>query len=157
MGIPQYYLAFSKAFNIEPISELPRHRKIHDCEINLKADAKPYFGPLYKMSEKESLKLRKLLDENLAKGFIRPSKSKYGAPILFVPKKDGTLRLSVDYRKLNEATQRDSLALPLIDNALDLVRNSKIFTKLDLENAYNLIRIKESDIGKQHLNSLWSL
>jgi len=85
------------------------------------------------------------MKENSEKGFIRKSKSPAGAPVLFVKKKDGSLRLCVDYRKLNEMTIRNSYPLPLISELLDRVKGVKYFTKLDLKSAYNLVGIKEGD------------
>ena len=82
--------------------------------------------------------MKKYIKENLEKGFIRKSTSLAGAPILFVKKKDGSLRLYVDYRKLNEMTIRNSYPLPLISELLDRVKGAKFFTKLDLKSAYNL-------------------
>ena len=79
----------------------------------------------------------------LAKGFIRKSKSPAGAPIFFVLKKNGELRLVVDYRRLNEITFRDSFPIPLINYMLECLRKSKIFSKIDLRHDFNLIRIKK--------------
>ena len=78
----------------------------------------PSFGPLYSLSKQELEALRKWLDENLAKGFIKLSSSPAGSPILFVKKKDGSLRLSVDYRDLNEKTIKNRYPLPLIQETL---------------------------------------
>ena len=88
------------------------------------------------------------ISENLAKGFIRPSKSPTAYPVLFQAKKDGTLRFCVDYRKLNAVTVRDSYPLPLYNLFFDQVVGSKVFSKLDLKSAYNLIRIREGDEPK---------
>ena len=92
--------------------------------------------------------LRQYLDENLKKGFIRESKSPAGYPILFAPKKDGTLRLCVDYRRLNDITIKNRYPLPNIAELQDRLCNAKVFTKLDLKGAYNLIRMKEGDEWK---------
>ena len=92
--------------------------------------------------------LRQYLDENLKKGFIRESKSPAGYLILFAPKKDGTLRLCVDYRRLNDITIKNRYPLPNIAELQDRLCNAKIFTKLDLKGAYNLIRMKEGDEWK---------
>ena len=92
--------------------------------------------------------LRQYLDENLKKGFIRESKSPARYPILFAPKKDGTLRLCVDYRRLNDITIKNRYPLPNIAELQDRLCNAKIFTKLDLKGAYNLIRMKEGDEWK---------
>ncbi|KAJ1037742.1 hypothetical protein NDA10_007848 [Ustilago hordei] len=96
----------------------------------------------------EMSELRRYLDENLEKGFIRPSKSPARSPVLFVPKKDGGLRLCVDYRGLNEITVKNRAPLPLIEEQLFLLRKARIYTKLDLRAAYNLIRIAKGDEWK---------
>ncbi|SPC63756.1 related to Gag-pol polyprotein [Ustilago sp. UG-2017b] len=103
---------------------------------------RPMTGP------REMSELRKYLDENLEKGFIRPSKSPARSPVLFVPKKDGGLRLCVDYRGLNEITVKNRAPLPLIEEQLFLLRKARIYTKLDLRAAYNLIRITKGDEWK---------
>ena len=85
--------------------------------------------------------------ENLGKKF-RPSRSPAGSPILFVKKKDGSLRLCVDYRGLNKITVKNRYPLPLIPNLLDQLRTATHFTKIDLRGAYNLVRIREGDEWK---------
>ncbi|UTT89897.1 hypothetical protein NDA17_006194 [Ustilago hordei] len=109
---------------------------------------KPPQGPLYLKGPKEMSELRRYLDENLEKGFIKPSKSPARSPVLFVPKKDGGLRLCVDYRGLNEITVKNRAPLPLIEEQLFLLRKARIYTKLDLRAAYNLIRIAKGDEWK---------
>jgi len=122
----------------------PPHRQ-YDCEINLLPDSKLFYGVIYPLTEKESVALKKYIDENLTKGFIRKSKSPAGAPIFFVKKKNGELRLVIDYRRLNDITIRDSYPLPLINDMLEHLSKGKVFSKLDLRSAYNLVRIKEGD------------
>ena len=100
------------------------------------------------MSKKELEELKKNIDENLAKGFIRRSTSPAGAPVLFVKKKDGSLRLCVDYRALNKITIKDRCPLPLINETMDQLKEASIFMKLDLEGAYNLLRIRKNDEWK---------
>ena len=139
--IPTEYHEYREAFSKEAAEELPQHGpQDHTIET---AGRTPGFGPLYNLSATELAVLREYIDENLAKGFIRPSTSPAGAPILFVKKKDGTLRLCVDYRALNRVTVKNRYPLPLISEALDRLGGAKIFTKLDIRSAYNLIRIKE--------------
>ena len=99
-------------------------------------------------SEQELKVLKDYIEESLQKGHIRPSSSPCGAPVLFVKKKDGSLRLCVDYRSLNAITIKDRYPLPLIDTLLDRLKNAKIFTALDLRGAYNLVRVKEGDEWK---------
>ncbi|KAG9814520.1 hypothetical protein KCU63_g19795, partial [Aureobasidium melanogenum] len=108
----------------------------------------PTFGPIYALSEKELKTLREYLDENLARGFIRKSESPAGYPILFAPKKDGSLRLCVDYRKLNDITIKNRYPLPNIEELQDRLAKAKWFSKIDLKGAYNLIRMKEGEEWK---------
>jgi len=103
---------------------------------------------VYSCSEKELQALREYLDENLAKGFIRESSSPAGYPILFVPKKNGKLRLCVDYRKLNDITIKNRYPLPRIDEIMDRINGAQRYTKLDLQGAYNLVRIAQGEEWK---------
>jgi hypothetical protein len=100
------------------------------------------------MSESELTSLREFIKENLANNFICPSSSPARAPVLFVKKKDGSLRLCVDYRGLNDLTIKNRYPLPLIQETLDRVGKAKIYTKLDLRGAYNLLRIKAGEEWK---------
>ena len=88
---------------------------------------------------------RTYIEENLENGFIRHSKSPAGAPIFFVKKKDGSLRLVVDYRGLNKVTIRNRYALPLISSLLERINGARFFTKIDLRGAYNLVWIRRGD------------
>ena len=88
------------------------------------------------------------LTELMHKGFIRPSVLPFGVPVLFVHKKEGTLRLCVDYRALNKATIKNRYPLPRIDELIDQLAGAKYFTKIDLYSGYHQIRIKEDDIPK---------
>ena len=110
--------------------------------------SEPPYGPIYNLSEKELKVLREYLRDALAKGWIRESSSHAGAPILFAPKKDGELRLCVDYRGLNKITKKNRYPLPLIGEILDRLSKAKVYTKLDLRNAYHRIRIREGDEWK---------
>ena len=100
---------------------------------------------MYNLSLAELRTLEEYINDALAKGLIRESKSSARALILFVPKKDGTLRLCVDYRGLNEMTVKNRHPLPLISELLDRLNGSKVFSKIDLKNAYYQIRIREGD------------
>ncbi len=120
----------------------------YDCGIELQEDAQAPFGLIYSLSQNELAALRDYLDENLAKNFIQHSKSPARAPILFVKKQDGSLRMCVDYRGLNKVTIKNRYPLPLISRLLDQLDQAKIYTKLDLRGAYNLVRIKEGDERK---------
>jgi hypothetical protein len=92
--------------------------------------------------------LHEYIDENLSKNFIRHSKSPTGAPILFVKKKDGSLRMCVDYRGLNKVTKKNRYPLPLISRLFKQLGSAKIFTKIDLKGTYNFVQMKEGDEWK---------
>ncbi|SNX88162.1 related to Gag-pol polyprotein [Melanopsichium pennsylvanicum] len=145
--IPAPYYPLKDVFDEVKADKLPPHTK-HDLHIELLPSSTPPQGPLYLKGPKEMAELRKYLKENLEKGFIRPSKSPARSPVLFVPKKDGGLRLCVDYRGLNEVTVKNRAPLPLIEEQLFLLRKAKIYTKLDLKAAYNLVRIANGDKWK---------
>ena len=145
--VPSAYHDLLAAFSKKRADTLPPHRT-YDLSIELEEGKAPPFGPVYSLSELELKALSAWLEENLSKGFIRASTSPAGAPILFVKKKDGTLRLCVDYRALNNITIKNRYPLPLIPEALDRLRTAKIFTKLDLRGAYNLVRVKQGDEWK---------
>ena len=103
---------------------------------------------IYPLSPEKLDALRKYLDENLRKGFIRESQSPAGYPILFIPKSDGGLRLCVDYRQLNNITIKNSYPLPLISQLQDQLQGAKWFTKFDIPGAFNRIRVKAGDEWK---------
>jgi hypothetical protein len=107
--------------------------------------------------EKELQALCEYLRKELAAGKIRESKSPAGAPIIFVPKPDGSLRLCVDYRGLNRVTVKDRTPLPLMAELRERLGRAKIFTKLDLKNGYNLIRIAEGDEWKTAFRTRYGL
>ncbi|GBG71665.1 hypothetical protein CBR_g9080 [Chara braunii] len=102
-------------------------------------------GAVYRMSPRELEELRKQLDELLEKGWIRPSSSAFGAPVLFVPKKEGELRMCIDYRGLNAVTVKNVEPLPRIDNLLDRVQGAKYFSKIDLKSEYHQIEVHPDD------------
>ncbi|KAJ1042504.1 hypothetical protein NDA10_006821 [Ustilago hordei] len=145
--IPKPYQHLQDVFDEVEADKLPHHTE-HDLHLELIEGGKPPQGPLYLKGPKEMSELRRYLDENLEKGFIRPSKSPARSPVLFVPKKDGGLRLCVDYRGLNEITVKNRAPLPLIEEQLFLLRKARIYTKLDLRAAYNLIQIAKGDEWK---------
>ncbi|KAJ1581974.1 hypothetical protein NDA12_006559 [Ustilago hordei] len=145
--IPKPYQHLQDVFDEVEADKLPHHTE-HDLHVKLIEGGKPPQGPLYLKGPKEMPELRRYLDENLEKGFIRPSKSLAQSPVLFVPKKDGGLRLCVDYRGLNEITVKNRAPLPLIEEQLFLLRKARIYTKLDLRAAYNLIQIAKGDEWK---------
>ena len=140
--LPDYLQDYAEVFDNENASLLPSNGKM-DHAIETVDNQDPPYGPLYNLSTPELAVLRDYIDESLQKGWIRRSTSPSGAPILFVPKKDGGLRLCVDYRGLNKITIKNRTALPLISETLDRLVGAAIFTKFDLKDAYHRIRIKE--------------
>lgn len=100
------------------------------------------------MSRDEKEELRKYLDKNLARSFISPTTSPHAAPVMFVQKKDGGLRLCADYRDLNAVSMTNAYPIPLIKDLLQEVSTGKIFTKLDLWEAYHRVRIRKGDKSK---------
>jgi hypothetical protein len=100
------------------------------------------------MSAEELTKLKKQLKDLLDKQYIRPSASPWGSPVLFVRKKDGTMRLCIDYRSLNAVTIKNKYPLPRIDDLLDQLRKAKFFSKIDLRSGYHQMKIRECDIPK---------
>ena len=145
--VPNQIRHFKDQFDNDKAGILPEQGK-GDHAIDLMEGKEPPFMPLYNLSQTELAELRRYIDDALAKGWIRHSVSPAGAPILFVPKKDGGLRLCVDYRGLNAVTVKNRHPLPLITETLDRLSGAKKFTKLDLKDAYHRIRIKRGDEWK---------
>ena len=116
--------------------------------IDLLPGARPPAQRTYRMSPTELAEVRRQLDGYLEKGWIRPSTSPYGAPILFVRKKDGSLRMCVDYRALNAQTILDKYPLPRIEDLLDRLARANCISSLDLTQGYHQVQIEEGDIHK---------
>lgn len=142
--IPEQYHQFLKVFGAEEFKELPPHRK-YDIAINLVEGATLPTGPIYSMTPAESKSLKELTTEEEKNGKIRRTEAPRGAPVMFVKKADGSLRLVVDYRKLNLLTIKDKHPLPRQDDLMEKLRGAKIFTKLDLRWGYNNVRVKEGN------------
>ena len=102
----------------------------------------------YRMAASELAELKKHLGELQQSGFIKPSSSLWGAPVLFVKKKDGSIRMCMDYRALNEVTIKNKYPLPRIDDLFGQLKGAKYFSKIDLRSGYHQLKIKESDIPK---------
>jgi hypothetical protein len=119
--------------------ELPGMPPDHDVEfmIDLMLGTGPIAKRPYRMSVDELAELKKQIDELLEKGFIRPSASPWGSPVLFVKKKDGSMRMCIDYRNLNSVTIKNKYPLPRIDDLLDQLRNANYFSKIDLRSGYH--------------------
>jgi hypothetical protein len=126
---------------------LPPKRDI-DFSINLMSRVAPVSKTPYRMSTPEPEELQIHLEEILNKGYICPSVSPWGAPVFFVKKKDGTLRLCIDFQQLNKVTIKNKYPLQRIDDLFDQLKDAKIFSKIDLRSGYHQVSIKEEDINK---------
>ena len=127
--VPAEYSDFADVFSPDLASELPEHTGINDHAIELvDGYQQPPYGPIYSLGPVELETLKAYIETNLANGFIRPSKSPAGAPILFDRKSDGSLRLCVDYQGLNNPTIKNRYPLPLIGESLDRLGRAKRFT-----------------------------
>ncbi|GJP73424.1 hypothetical protein CLOP_g4139 [Closterium sp. NIES-67] len=128
-------------------NELPPYRT-HQHEIVEEPGSKPTFRAPYRLSPTELTDMKKQIEYLLAKGLIRPSTSPYGAPVLFTPKPDGSLRMCIDYRALNKQTIKNKYPIPRIDDLLDQLRGATVFSKLDLRSGYWQIRMADNSIHK---------
>ncbi|KAF8749992.1 hypothetical protein RHS01_09613 [Rhizoctonia solani] len=154
--LPEQYHKFAKVFGEEEFKTLLPHRE-YNISIDLLPDAKLSPGPIYGMTDSESKVLKQHIDKELATGKICPSTSSASAPVMFVKKADGSLRLVVDYWKLNDITYKNVYPLPRQDNLMAKLRNAKLFTKLDLCWGYNNLRIKEGDEWKTAFRTKYGL
>ncbi|RVX07696.1 Retrovirus-related Pol polyprotein from transposon 17.6 [Vitis vinifera] len=131
----------------EDLPGLPPER-----EVEFTIDLVPGTGPMskapYRMAPVELKELKVQLQELLDKGFIRPSVSPWGAPVLFVKKKDGSMRLCIDYRELNKVTVRNKYPLPRIDDLFDQLQGACVFSKIDLRSGYHQLRVRGEDVPK---------
>jgi hypothetical protein len=129
------------------ITSLLREREI-EFSIDLIPEAEPVYVAPYRMSPLELKELKSQLEEHIQKHFIRPSVSPWGAPVLLVKKKDGSMRLCVVYRQLNKVTIKNKYPIPRIDDILDQLKGASVFSKIDLRSGYHQICIKSSDVSK---------
>jgi len=137
---------FSDVFS-EDLPGLPPKREV-EFGIDVIPGTQPISIPPYRMAPAELRELKEQLKDLLEKGFIRPSMSPWGAPVLFVRKKDGSLRMCIDYRQLNKVTIKNKYPLPRIDDLFDQLQGAKCFSKIDLRSGYHQVRVKEKDIPK---------
>jgi len=134
-------------FAKEDFDILPEHRK-WDHAIELIPGAEPKSSKVYPLSPLEQTELDAFLEKNLHTGWIRPSKSPIAAPVFFIKKKDGLLRLVQDYRALNAVTVKNRYLLPLISQLVSQLRRAKYFTKLNVQWGFNNVQIKPRDEWK---------
>jgi Zinc knuckle./Retroviral aspartyl protease./Reverse transcriptase (RNA-dependent DNA polymerase)./Retrotransposon gag protein. len=155
------------------LSEIPIVREFEDVfpeelpgmppkrEIEFRIDLVPGTTPLhkrpYRMAANELAEVKKQLEELKEKGYIRPSTSPWGAPVIFVEKKDKTKRMCVDYRALNEVTIKNKYPLPRIDDLFDQLKGATVFSKIDLRSGYHQLRIREEDIPKTAFTTRYGL
>jgi hypothetical protein len=139
--------------------ELPGMPPDRDVEfvIELQPGTAPISKRPYRMPPKELAELKTQLQELLDKGYIRPSSSPWGCPALFVKKKDGSLRMCVDYRPLNAVTIKNKYPLPRVDVLFDQLAGAKVFSKIDLRSSYHQIKIRPCDIPKTAFSTRYGL
>jgi hypothetical protein len=146
--VPEPYRDFAKVFSEEESHRLPKHQP-WDHAIDLEPDATLHWKvKSYPMSPAEQVELDKWLEENLAKGYLRPSKSPMASPVFFIKKKDGKLRLVQDYRRLNKITIKNRYPLPLAADIVNRLTGAQLFMKFDVRWGYHNIRIKSGDEWK---------
>ncbi|GJY07647.1 putative reverse transcriptase domain-containing protein [Tanacetum coccineum] len=131
----------------EDLPGLPPTRQV-EFQIDLVPGAAPVARAPYQLAPSEMKELSKQLKELSDKGFIRPSSSPWGAPVLFVKKKDGSFRMCIDYRELNKLTVKNRYPLPRIDDLFDQLQGSSVYSKIDLRSGYHQLRVREEDIPK---------
>jgi len=137
--VPKQYHEFLPLFNEGLADRLPPHRPGIDQEVRLKEGDTPTWGPLDSMSRAEFVVVKEWQDANMSKGFIRQSLSPFAAPDLFAKEPDGGLRFCIDYRDINSKTIKNRYPLPLNKEMLNLVGKARIYMKLDVPAAYNLL------------------
>ncbi|KAL3699317.1 hypothetical protein R1sor_017339 [Riccia sorocarpa] len=149
--VPEYLRSvvhnFMDVFPEDLPAGLPPKRRI-DHKIEVIPGSTPPCKAPYRLAPHELEECKAQIEEMLEKGFIQPSVSPYGAPVLFVKKKDESLRMCIDYRALNQQTVKNKYPLPRMDDLFDQLRGAKYFTKLDLRSGYNQIRIADEDVPK---------
>ncbi|GKD42407.1 putative reverse transcriptase domain-containing protein, partial [Tanacetum coccineum] len=132
---------------LEDLPGLPPARPV-EFHIDLIPGAAPVARAPYRLAPSKLKELSEQLQEHSDKGFIRPSSSPWGAPVLFVKKKDGSFRMCIDYRELNKLTVKNRYPLPRIDDLFDQLQGSIIYSKIDLRLGYHQLRVREQDIPK---------
>ncbi|GJT11640.1 putative reverse transcriptase domain-containing protein [Tanacetum coccineum] len=131
----------------EDLPGLPPVRQV-EFQIDLIPGATPVTRTPYRLAPLKMKELSNQLQELTDRGFIQPSTSPWGAPILFVKKKDGSFRMCIDYRELNKLTIKNRYPLPRIDDLFDQLQGSSVYSKIDLRSGYHQLRVREEDIPK---------
>ena len=146
MSLPRVVCEYEDVFPDE-LPGLPPPRDV-DFHIELYPRTSPISMTPHRMAPVELQELKVQIQELLGKGFIRPSTSPWGAPVLFAKKKDKTLRLCIDYIQLNRVTIKNRYPLPRIDDLFDQLRGGRVYSKIDLRTGYHQLRVREADIPK---------
>ncbi|GKD07853.1 putative reverse transcriptase domain-containing protein [Tanacetum coccineum] len=131
----------------ENLSGLPPARQV-EFQINLVPGGAPVARAPHRLAPAEMQELSTQLQELSDRGFIRPSSSPWGAPVLFVKKKYGSFRMCIDYHELNKLTVKNQYPLPRIDDLFDQLQGSRVYSKIDLRSGYHQLRVREEDISK---------
>jgi len=155
--VPKKFLKWKKVFEKVESERMPT-RKIWDHAIDLKETFKPRKGKIYPLFKNEREEVQNFVEDQLRKGYIRPSKSPQTSPVFFVGKKNRSKRMVMDYRNLNSQTVKNNYPLLLITELIDNMGSKKVFTKMDLRWGFNNMRIKEGNEWKgafiTHIGSL---
>ena len=146
LSLPRVVCEYEDVF-LDELRGLPPQRDV-DFIIELHPSISPISMTPHTMVPVELQELKVQLKELLDKGFIRPSTSSWGAPVLFSKKKDKTLRLCIDYQKLNRVTIKNRYPLPRIDDFFDQLREARVYSKIDLRTGYHQLRVREGGIPK---------
>ena len=146
LDLPRVVCEYVDVF-LDELPGLPLHRDV-DFGIKLHPGTSPISMTPHRMEPVELKELRVQLQELLDKGFIRPSTSPWGAPVLFAKKKDKTLRLCIEYRQLNRVTIKNQYPLPRIDDLFDQLRGARVYSMIDLRTSYHQLRVRDTDIPK---------
>ena len=151
LDLPRVVCEYEDVF-LDELLGLPPQRVV-DFGIELHLGTSPISMTPHRMAPVELQELRVQLQELLDKGFIRPSTSPWGAPVLFAKKKDKTLRLCIDYRQLNRVTIKNRYPMPRIDDLFDQLRGARVYSKIDFRTGYHQLRVRETDIPKTVLRT----
>ena len=146
-NVSSEYHEFADIFSKTKAEVLSPHHP-YDLKINLEESAQPLVGSIYSLSASEQEALKEFIEENLNTGFIQPTSSLYGVPVLFIKKKDGSLHLCVNFHGLNHISKKDRYPLLLISDLLDSPRKAQVYSKIDLHHVYHLVHITNGDKWK---------
>lgn len=132
---------------LEEFPGLPPDREL-EFEVDIVPGTAPISKTPYRMAPAELKELKEQLQELIDNGFIRPSRSLWGAHVLFVKKKDGSMRLCIDYKELNKVTIKNKYPLPRIDDLFYQLQGAAVFSKIDLRSGYHQLKVRDSDVPK---------